>query len=71
MNKEGLGLLGLDTLIRAAFLRPVHIVRQTFPLCKTQRKAGQRRIAHTPIGITNPYVLICGYAAMRFDRNKV
>jgi hypothetical protein len=28
MNIEGLGQEGLGTLIRAAFLRPVHIVRQ-------------------------------------------
>jgi hypothetical protein len=29
MNKEGLGKEGLGTLIRAAFLRPVHIMRQS------------------------------------------
>ncbi len=29
MDKEGLGLSGLDTLIRAAFLRPVQIMRQS------------------------------------------
>lgn len=55
MDKRGLvGYEGLVILSSTAFPRPVQIVRQTIPLCETQRKAGQRRISNMPIGITNP-----------------
>jgi len=62
MDERGLvGYEGLVTLIREPLLRPVQIVRQTIPLCETQRKAGQRRITNIPIGITN---LISGYGGL-------
>jgi hypothetical protein len=84
-----IGYVGLDTLKRAAFLRPVQIVRQSISnlgighisistyhankgLSSIPQNGGEsRRITTIPIGITNPYVLISGYVAMRFDRNKV
>ena len=69
--------VGLDTLIRAAFLRPVQIVRQFIsnPDIRIaayhanqglssipQYRRGQRRITNIPIGITNPISGYAGYA---------
>ena len=74
------GYDGLDTLIRAAFLRPVQIVRQFISnhdtligpyhtyegLSRAPLGARvHRRIPNIPIGITNHISLICGYAGYK------
>lgn len=80
MEILGLGLSGLGTLIRAAFQRPVQIVRQFVSNPETQISAyhtniglsiapektrESRRIRDIPIGITNPMSGICGYVDMK------
>ena len=76
----GLGLSGLGTLIRAAFQRPVHIVRQFVSNPETQISAYHaniglsiapektreaRRITSIPGRITNQVSGICGYVDMK------
>jgi hypothetical protein len=71
------GYEGLDSLIRAAFQRPVHIVRQTIPNPETQMSRistyhnyeGLSRALKNQgikrisisIGITNPITKVWGY----------
>jgi hypothetical protein len=74
------GYEGLDTLIRAAFPRPVQIVRQFISNLDTliapyhrykglsiapQNGGESRRITNIPIGITNPISLMRGYVDIK------
>lgn len=84
-KRKDIGISGLVTLIREPLLRPVQIVRQFISNHETRIAAYHanqglssalktrepRRITTIPIGITNQVSGICGYAAMRFVRNKV
>jgi hypothetical protein len=66
MNKEGLGKEGLGTLIRAAFLRPVHIVRQfisnlgigIFPLSAYHQSKGLSSLGTRPGYIEDTLITI-------------